>query len=164
MFSRALALALIALPAAAAAAPLPSHQWWEKVTVTVPAGGDAQCVFSSSREASKTCEVEAEAGALAGAVPDKGQTTTITFERRFAPAAASADARIGAGDMLLGGQVMKLAIGADGTVAGCKVVEQAEGMETDYGCAEAAAERFAAGAEREGYLTILIYAHSEEIA
>jgi hypothetical protein len=58
---------------------------------------------------------------------------------------------------------MKLAIGADGTVAGCKVVEQAEGMETDYGCAEATAERFAAGAAREGYLTILIYAHSEEI-
>ena len=96
--------------------------------------------------------------------PEKGSTTTITFERRFDAAGADADIAIGAGDMLLGGQVMRLAIGDDGKVSGCKVIEKAaDGMEPDYGCDDAASEIFAAGQSGDALLTILIYAHNEEV-
>jgi hypothetical protein len=176
MFSRApasaFALAAIGLSAtlgatlgaASWASPLPSGNWWEKVTVTVPAGGEASCTFTSSREAAKECALEGPAAALAGAGPEKGSTTTITFERRFDAAGADADIAIGAGDMLLGGQVMRLAIGDDGKVSGCKVIEKAaDGMEPDYGCDDAAAEIFAVGQSGDALLTILIYAHNEQV-
>lgn len=164
MFTRAAAFAALALSAGiAAAAPLPSGKWWEKVIVTVPASGQASCLFTSSRGAAKSCAVDAPAAALADAAPDSGETTTITFERRFTPAGATADTEIGAGEMLLGGQVMKLAIRGDGKVAGCKVIEKADGMDSDYGCADAAAEIFPAGRGGEALLTVLIYAHREEV-
>lgn len=154
-----------ALGVAANASPPRTGNWWEKVTVVVPAGGEASCTFTSSREgAGKQCDVDAPAAALADAAPDPGQTTTITFERRFALAGGDADTGIGAGEMLLGGQVMKLAIGNDGKVASCKIVERADGMEPDYGCAEVAGEHFAESRNSEGLLTVLIYAHSEQLS
>lgn len=170
MFTRAAALAAIALAATAGATlgaaswaqPMPRDQWWEKLTVTVPASGEARCVFSSSREASKACAIAGPASLLSAAAPENGQTTTITFERRF-NAGAEADTSIAAGDMLLGGQVMHLSLDRDGRVAGCRVIEKAEGMDSDYGCAEAKAERFEAGKDGEARLTILIYAHNEEV-
>lgn len=171
MFTRPAAIAALILSAATGATlgaashatPLPHGNWWEKVVVTVPAGGEARCTFSSSREAAKACAVEANAAALADAAPDKGSTTTITFERRFT-AGRDADTAIGAGEMLLGGQVMKLAIGSDGKVAGCAVIEKAEaGMEPDYGCDDAKAELFSAGSSGEALLTVLIYAHNEQV-
>lgn len=171
MFSRAAAIAAIALSATTGAtlgarswaSSMPAGKWWEKVTVTVPAAGDAKCTFTSSRGAAKECAVDADAAALADAAPENGATTTITFERRFSPAGAKADTAIGAGEMLLGGQVMKLAIGHDGKVAGCTVIEKAEGMDSDYGCAEAAGELFPAGRAGDALLTVLIYAHSEQV-
>ena len=168
MLVRALSLVPLTISAAATAAtPLPHAQWWEKVTVTVPAAGaEPKCTFTSSREGAKSCDIDASPAALAEAAPDKGQTTTITFERRFEPGAGEATkADIGPGEMLLGGQVMKIAIAADGKVTGCQVVEKADGgMEPDYGCKEATAEKFTAGRAGEGYLSILIYAHSEQVA
>jgi len=167
MLVRALSLVPLTISAAAiAATPLPHSNWWEKVTVTVPAAGaEPKCTFTSSREGAKACAVDASPAALAEAAPDKGQTTTITFERRFQPGADEASkADIGPGEMLLGGQVMKIAIAADGKVASCQVAEKADGMEPDYGCKDAAAERFAAGEAGEGFLSILIYAHSEQVA
>lgn len=184
----ALALAAASIIAAAAGATssatansssfgsdaLPNHQWWEKVTVTV-ASENAQptCIFSSSHQAAKECNIEAEAGALAGAGPEKGQMTKIVFERRFEPGTAEPkEAEIAAGEMLLGGQVLKLAIDAKGKVSGCHVVATAGDLKPDYGCDQAQSERFAASTgagaanalAQSGHMTILIYAHSEDVA
>lgn len=165
MLARVPVLLALMTSAGVAAAPLPTAHWWEKVTVTVAGkGAEPSCTFTSSREAAKACDVEAPAGALASAAPDSGQKMQITFERRFAPGASTADTDIAAGEMLLGGQVMKLAIDTDGKVASCAVVERSGEMATDYGCAEARAERFSAGEGREGLLTILVYAHQEQVA
>ncbi|MEO6433431.1 MAG: hypothetical protein ABIO29_05595, partial [Sphingomicrobium sp.] len=111
MLSRPAACAALALSAIVGASmgaaswanSAPASNWWEKVTVTVPAAGQAMCHFTSSREASKACAVDADAAALADAAPENGATTTITFERRFAAAGAAVDTDIGAGEMLLGG-------------------------------------------------------------
>lgn len=168
------ATATYAAVATSGGTALPSGKWWEKVTVTV-ASEDQQptCTFSSSHRAAQPCNIKAEAGALAGAGPEQGQMTKIVFERRFDPGAAEpAKAEIAAGEMLLGGQVMKLAIDAKGKVSGCRIVATAGDLKPDYGCAQAATERFVATAAagvanapaQSGFMTVLIYAHSEQVA
>ena len=73
------------------------------------------------------------------------------------------------GETLLGGQVMALGIDPRGAVKTCKVVSQSGSMRPEYGCAQAATERFEASAAtppspaREGYLTIIVYGHSEHV-
>ncbi len=163
------AASAIPAPKFSASADLPSSKWWEKVTVTV-ASEDQQptCTFSSSHEAAKACSIDAGPGALAGAGPEKGQMTKIVFERRFEPGATEPRAaELAAGEMLLGGQVLKLAIDAAGKVEQCKVVATAGDLKPEYGCTEAARERFTAGASApapSGFMTVLIYAHSEQVA
>jgi len=153
-------------------AALPNEKWWEKVTVTVASEDAAPgCTFSSSHEAEQSCDVAGEAGALAGVGPEKGQLTKVVFERRFDPGAVQPEkAELAAGEMLLGGQVLKLKIDTNGKVSACAVVATAGELKPDYGCAQAAEERFAAGADAakaaalSGYMTVLIYAHSEQVA
>ncbi len=171
------------IPFSASASPVPaipdmpasesqlsaSAPWWERLVVTVGEEGEARaCRYETSLEPGKqeACDVEGmgEANADAG-LPE--QITQITFERRFSPAASLADSEVAAGDSLLGKSVLALAIGADGKVLGCKLVA-AGGMKPDYGCKEAAAEKFeasagseAAVAARVATLTILVYAHAE---
>ena len=64
---------------------------------------------------------------------------------------------------------MALAIDAAGSVKGCKIVSPPGDMTPDYGCKEAAAEKFEASAakaaprRREGYMTILVYGHAEHV-
>ena len=183
MLARSAALAAIGLSvtlvtgisaaaAAAESAALPNEKWWEKVTVTVASEDEAPgCTFSSSHEAEQACDVEHEAGALAGAGPEKGQLTKVVFERRFDPGAVQPqEAELAAGEMLLGGQVLKLAIDGSGKVSACDVVATAGDLKPEYGCAQAAQERFAANAAApqtaalSGYMTVLIYAHSEQVA
>ena len=167
----ATAICAAAASAADKGATLPNEKWWEKVTVTV-ASEDAKpgCTFSSSHEAEQACDVEHEAGALAGAGPEKGQLTKVVFERRFDPGAVQPqEAELAAGEMLLGGQVLNLAIDGSGKVSACDVVATAGDLKPEYGCAQAAQERFAdAGgadaAAQSGYMTVLIYAHSEQVA
>jgi hypothetical protein len=56
-------------------------------------------------------------------------------------------------------------------VRNCRVVSTSGSVTPQYGCDEAAAERFDASAvtartrapEREGYMTILVYGHSEHV-
>jgi len=97
----------------------------------------------------------------------KDQYTRITFERRFSPAQTAAAPP--AGDMLLGQQVMALAIGAKGTVEGCEIVSTSGDVRPDYGCNEAKAEKFQAGVRtgsaetKQGYMTIIVYGHSEQV-
>jgi hypothetical protein len=143
--------------------------------VTIGGDGQAQgCEYrTSAATGTKACDVEAqgvpaEAGDGGGA---KDQYTRLTFERRFRPSGAGlAEDHLPSGDTLLGRQVLALAIGADGAVSGCRVVAKTGDMTPEYGCEEAAAEKFEAaarsgnaGAAREGYMSILVYGHSEHI-
>jgi hypothetical protein len=147
--------------------------WWEKVTVTLSGDGKPEaCRYetSISPTAAQSCDVASNPGSMVTkASESKGEVTRITFERRFDPGAAPAKPTLDAGDTLLGGQVMALAIDPRGAVKGCRIVARSGEMQPDYGCDDAAAERFQASvgaaqkAEREGYMTILVYGHSEHM-
>ena len=171
-------LKLLALAAAAAStAPSTALQsnapWWETVTVTIAADGKTQgCEYRTSLipGATKACDVVGSAGGMspeAGAA--KEQNTKLTFERRFRPALHGiGEDRLPTGDTLLGRQVLALAIDAKGAVAGCRIVAATGDMTPDYGCKEAVAETFdtkaaAAGQKREGYMSILVYGHAENV-
>ena len=99
----------------------------------------------------------------------RDQYTRITFERRFTPNAQPDLASLSAGETLLGGQTLALAIDGRGAVKGCRIVESSGSVTPQYGCSQAEAERFTASAvkasatQREGYLSILVYGHSEHV-
>jgi hypothetical protein len=148
--------------------------WWEKVTVTISGDGKAQsCLYQSSLKpnAEEDCDVgtKAAAGSEASSASSKGELTRITFERRFSPGGLPQKSAMQTGDTLLGGQVMALGIDGRGAVKTCKIVAVSGDMRPDYGCSEASAERFAASvrgprtAERDGYMTIMVYGHSEHM-
>jgi hypothetical protein len=150
-----------------------SSPWWERVTVTIAGDGHPQsCRFESSLgpQTAKECEVQASQAAMEKtASGSKDSYTRITFERRFSPSWQPDATQVPAGDLLLGRQVMSLAIGAKGTVQGCQIVAASGDMKPEYGCKEASAEKFSASiggtrAEpRQGYMTILVYGHSEHV-
>jgi hypothetical protein len=145
--------------------------------VTVTIGGDGKpesCRYETSLDpaAGQACDVDSSQAALARRTSSgPGELTRITFERRFTPGAAPAKANLQTGDTLLGGQIMALAIDAKGAVKNCRIVSQAGAMRPQYGCDDAAAERFQAsvssagkpGPEREGTMTILVYGHAEHM-
>ena len=144
--------------------------WWERLVLTMGEEGETRtCTYQTSLIPGETkdCEVSGAAAADdAGAEALPEQLTHVTFERRFSPDASMADTEVAAGDTLLGKSVLALAIDAQGKVRGCKVVATG-GMKPDYGCKEAAAEKFEASATtvpvatRVATLTILVYAHEE---
>ena len=146
--------------------------WWEKVTVTM-SGEDAQsCRYETSLKPSATesCDVESgEAATISKASSRDGTVTRITFERRFTPGDSPARPELSPGDTLLGGQIMAIAIDAEGQVKGCKVIAQSGSVQPQYGCDDASAERFQASfgnaktAERQGHMTIIVYGHSEHM-
>jgi hypothetical protein len=169
-----LASATVQHPADNSASALDSSApWWERVTVTIAGDGQPQsCRFESSLgpQTAKDCQVMASQAAVAkSATGVKDQYTRITFERRFSPSWQPDATKAPAGDMLLGRQVMSLAIGARGTVQGCEIVSASGDMRPEYGCKEASAERFSASAAsihsapRQGYMTILVYGHQEHV-
>jgi hypothetical protein len=171
----ALALASAASAAAAASQPqtlVSNAPWWEKVTVTVAGDGNPQaCRFESSLKAgSDDCEVVGTAAGASEGSGSKGEYTRITFERRFSPGRVPDAGNLQPGDTLLGRQVMALAIDGSGAVKGCEIVAQSGDMAPEYGCKEAAAERFQASATTDGkaapraaYMTIIVYGHAEHI-
>lgn len=173
LVSSATAVTAAASTAKSSDSLLSTSAWWEKVTVTMSGDGNTQsCRYESSLKPSapETCDVSGgsavKAGETAGA---KSELTKITFERRFSPGAEPAIGKLATGDTLLGGQVMALAIDAHGQVKRCQVVAASSGITPDYGCDEAAAERFDASVgpahatPREGYMTILVYGHPEHM-
>jgi hypothetical protein len=148
--------------------------WWERVTVTVNDDGQTQsCRFETSlRPASATdCSVVGGEATLAKASSSssgaKDQVTRITFERRFSPDATPELTALHPGDVLLGRQTLALGIDGAGAVKHCRVVGTSGPVAPQYGCSEASAERFQASAgahsERQGYLTVLVYGHSEHV-
>ena len=175
-----LKLAALVLAAASTASTAPALKanspWWEKVTVTVASDGKPKsCNYESSLSPAKVtaCEVSGggatAAAAGAGSASKKDEVTRITFERRFTPGTQPAATQVGAGDTLLGSQVMALAIDGAGAVKGCKIVSRDGEMTPDYGCEDASAEKFEASADRsadhslQGYMTILVYGHDEHV-
>ena len=167
-------LALVALPAAAiAAAPLPANAWWEKVTVRMTGSGEAQgCQYQSSRARTggADCTVVGASDLAKQASANDGGAYAITFERRFKLGEAPpGEAVMQTGDKLLGSQVMALAIDSAGKVSGCEVVDTTGETGLTYSCKDASAEQFAASGgpaterDRHGFMTILVYGHSEHV-
>jgi hypothetical protein len=148
--------------------------WWERVTVLVADDGQAQsCRYESSLQPNggKDCSVENSPAAMtktsAGA---KDQFTRLTFERRFSPGAKPEVQALQPGETLLGARVMALAIDAKGEVKQCQVVATSGSVTPQYGCDDLSAERFEASvsgphssAPREGYMSIIVYGHSEHV-
>lgn len=175
----ALVLASAAGSLAAAATPtsdsmlVSNAPWWEKVTVTMAGDGNPQsCSYTTSLNpsAAEHCDVDSQGAAVTKASSEHdGSITQITFERRFSPGAEPAKPQVSTGDTLLGGQVMALNIDKAGKVRGCKVVAQSGDMRPEYGCDDAVAERFQASlssapaTERQGYMTVIVYGHSEHV-
>jgi hypothetical protein len=154
--------------------------------VTVSDDGTTQsCHYESSLRPkdAKSCTVQDSGAGSArstGMSSTKDQVTRITFERRFSPVVKPEMAALQPGETLLSGQTMALAIDGQGAVKNCQVVAISGSVKPEYGCTEAAAERFEASAgnaasaaksgasgaraeRREGYLTILVYGHSEHV-
>jgi hypothetical protein len=163
-------------PAPASPALTTSTPWWERVTVTVTDDGKTRaCHYESSLQASpaQDCSVSGATATATSPHPASAKDgyTRITFERRFSPGLQPAAAAVQPGEKLLGGQVMALAIDAKGAVKTCRIVAMSGAVTPQYGCDEAAAERFEASAgnaharsaAREGYMTILVYGHSEHV-
>ena len=175
MFRAIAALALASASAHAAATLTSTAPWWERITVLVADNGEAQsCRYESSLQATagKECSVESAAATAAktGGPSAKSEFTRITFERRFS-LGAKPDMVLQPGETLLGGRVMALAIDARGAVKDCQVVATSGSVTPQYGCADLVAERFEASAgsrasgaaQREGYMSIIVYGHSEHV-
>lgn len=168
------AAASVAVAATSADPMLASNSpWWEKVTVTMNGDGAPQaCSYETSLEpnAAERCDLDSAPASLTKASTHDGSVTRITFERRFTPGSAPVKAKLSTGDTLLGGQVMALDIDKLGKVRGCKIVAQSGAMKPEYSCADAAAERFEASLgtgqspERQGYMSVIVYGHSEHMA
>ena len=166
-------IALAAASAAASPAPMSTTSWWERITVTYDGAGlERSCDYetSFSRSGPQRCEVETAPASMRkcpGGVA--GVQTKITFERRFTPGAPRDLDSLKPGDTFLGGHVMMVAIGRDGSVSGCSIVAASGEARPAYGCEQVRAERFqasAGGAAREsqvGFLTVFVYGHEEEI-
>jgi hypothetical protein len=160
-----------AAPASSTSTLVSNSPWWEKITVTLSGDGKAEgCRYETSlKAAAEGCDVASQSAMVHKASDSKGEVTQITFERRFNPGAAPATPELKPGDTLLGGQVMALAIDPKGAVKNCRVVAASGAMRPDYSCDDASAERFQASvggaktAQREGYMTIIVYGHSEHM-
>lgn len=161
---------------AAANKPLPLIPWWEKITVTMDGEGKTKsCKYESSTQSqpSDDCALfgnmtNAGDGDAQTPASQRNQYTTLTFERRFSPGVAvPSDVPLATGDMLLGREIMALAIDGHGRVSNCKVVATSGDLPPDYNCNDASAERFALTGKstgpREGFFTIRIYGHSEHV-
>lgn len=155
-----------ATPSFTTAAP-----WWEKITYTLRDDGAQQaCQYESSLTGLENCGDEEPVPAAAASGTSPGAYTKITFERRFDPGLQPRQIKLDHGDTFLGGQVMSLSIDGAGAVRSCKVVATSGKLQTGYGCDEVRAERFEASAARgnsnvhQGFMTILVYGHEEQLA
>ena len=174
VFRAIAALALASASAHSTATLTSAAPWWERVTVLVADNGEAQsCRYESSFQPTggKDCSVADSQASAVKSSGSKDQFTRITFERRFSPGAKPDLQPLQPGETLLGGRVMAVAIDANGAVKGCQIVATSGSVAPQYGCDELAAERFEASAtsphsragSREGYMSVIVYGHSEHV-
>ena len=156
---------------------LSTSPWWERITVTISGDGKPQaCKYESSVKPAHSCDVvgseaaEATSSSTSASSSAKAEYTRITFERRFQPGAQPKADDLQPGETLLGGQVMALGIDPHGLVKACKIVSESGSMKPEYGGEQAKTEHFEASAatpraaaEREGYMTVVVYGHSEHV-
>jgi hypothetical protein len=173
------AIAALALASGSAHSPTALNStaaWWERVTVLVADNGQTQsCRYESSLQpaAGQDCTVDGAEAATAKSAGAKDQFTRLTFERRFSPGAKPDIQQLAPGETLLGGRLMALAIDAKGAVKNCQVLATSGSVTPQYGCDDLAGEHFeasvggahahASAAPREGYMSILVYGHSEHV-
>ena len=166
----ALILAAASAPADASPSLTSASPWWEKVTYIVGESGEQQaCRYESSLAQTRSCQ---DGTSTPVPVPASGALayTKITVERRFTPGIAPDRIDLHAGDTLLGGQIMSVAIDGGGEVRSCKIIGRSGDVRPDYGCDQIKAEKFSASARggssnsRQGFITILVYGHEESIA
>lgn len=169
------ALGLLSASAANSAAPLTSATpWWERVTVTVSDDGKTHsCRYETSLDPNQAQDCAASDSRAVTATPasTKDQFTSITFERRFTPGAKPEQTALRPGETFLGGQVMALGIDARGAVNQCRIVAMSGAVTPQYGCHDAAGEKFEASAggaharapERAGYMMVVVYGHPEHV-
>jgi hypothetical protein len=171
------AIAALALTSASAHSPAALNStaaWWERITVVVADDGQARsCRYESSLQPNggKECTVDGSQAATAKSEGAKDQFTRLTFERRFSPGAKPDIQQLAPGETLLGGRLMEVAIDAKGAVKNCEVVATSGSVTPQYGCDDLAAEHFeasvhgprAGSAPREGYMSIIVYGHSEHV-
>lgn len=164
--------ALILAAASANASPelTPASPWWEKITYTISGDGAQQsCVYQSSLAGARSCDSDEQSSPIRARSGSTGTYTKITIERRFTPPGGPDPLSLEAGDTLLGGQVMALAIDGTGAVRSCQILAASGDVRPAYGCKQARAERFEASARetepvREAFMTILVYGHEEYLA
>ena len=177
------ALAFLALASATAATAESSTDvltskvpWWEKVTVTMTCDGEPQsCSYESSLKGSDSnaCDVKSDATATSASsrssASSKSELTRITFERQFIPGPTQpGESSMTPGDTLLARQVLAIDIDPAGIVKGCQVVAQSGDLTPEYGCDDAKTEKFepnskAAANQRQGFMTVLVYGHEEQL-
>ena len=177
------ALAFLALASATAATAESSTDvltskvpWWEKVTVTMTGDGEPQsCSYESSLKGSDSnaCDVKSDATATSASsrssASSKSELTRITFERQFIPGPTQpGESSMTPGDTLLARQVLAIDIDPAGLVKGCQVVAQSGDLTPEYGCDDAKTEKFepnskAAANQRQGFMTVLVYGHEEQL-
>ena len=165
---------LAAASAATSPALTSTSPWWEKITYTISSDGTQEsCRYESSISAAgaESCDSEEASSPIRPAASSSaGGYTKITIERRFTPGSRPDAGGLEPGDTLIGGQVMALAIDANGAVRSCQVVAASSSVRPVYGCEQARAERFEASAGRSaaeartGFLTIIVYGHQAQVA
>ena len=173
MFRAIAALALVSTSAVSAGTLTSTGPWWERVTVLVSDNGETQsCRYKLSFKTGggqESCSVDGASATVAkgDAAGAKAEFTRITFERRFTPG-GKPDMALQPGETLLGGRLLSLAIDGKGAVKNCQVVATSGSVTPQYGCADLQAERFEASVSganatsaREGYMSIIVYGHSE---
>lgn len=165
------ALVLAAASANASPSLTSTAPWWEKVTYTFAGdGGQQSCRYESSLAGGRACDADEQSSPMKAAGGATGTYTKITIERRFSPGGQPEAVGLAAGDTLLGGQVLALAIDDKGAVKSCRTIVASGEIRPAYGCDEARAERFEAGARKQaaevsqGFMTIIVYGHEEYLA
>lgn len=170
-----LSLMAAVLAASASTPPLESSvPWFERISVTIDDKGMQQsCTYRSSLSPAGAEECDPDMAASLPTVKGNGGSglfSKLTFERRFSPGGKLVPGKLQAGDKLYGQQVMHLRFGADGGIAGCKIVGTSGDILPRYGCDQAKAEQFKVEASfpaampREAFMTIMVYGHQEQIA
>ena len=144
--------------------------WWERITVVVDDKGEQKsCFYETSKKGTEACNRAMASSVKVDGDGNAGVFSKVTFERRFSPGGRPDSGRLQPGDKLLGQQVMFLTIDAKGAIESCKVVATSGDVPADYGCDQARQEQFRAQANaqpgaRQGFMTVLAYGHTEQIA